>query len=67
MDTNSFEQELSNRIQTFFAGMDVTTNGHVFKQNGDVINPAHPIGLDATTASAAPCHQSLVPILALGS
>ncbi|HEX2396250.1 MAG TPA: glycosyl hydrolase family 8 [Bacteroidales bacterium] len=47
------EQELSNRIQSFFAGMGVTTYGHVFKPSGEVLNPAHRTGLAAVNATVS--------------
>lgn len=46
-------QELSNRIQSFFAGMGVTTYGHVFKPEGEVLNPMHRPGLAAANATAS--------------
>jgi len=47
------ERELSNRIQSFFAGMGVNTYGSLFKPSGEIISPSHRTGLASTTATAS--------------
>jgi oligosaccharide reducing-end xylanase len=44
------EQELSNRIQTFFAKSGIDNYGCQYTLNGTVINPQHHIGLISTNA-----------------
>lgn len=47
------QQELSNRIQSFFAGMGVSNYGHVFKPTGEVLNAAHRSGLASVNATVS--------------
>jgi oligosaccharide reducing-end xylanase len=47
------EVELSNRIQTYFASFGVKEFGHLFTQDGKVLNGQHRKGLVATAAVAS--------------
>lgn len=47
------QQDLSNRIQSFFAGMGVSSYGHLFKPAGEVINSTHRTGLAAVNATVS--------------
>ena len=47
------EQELSNRIQTFFASRGMGTYGSLFALDGKVLSPNHSSGLVATAAVAS--------------
>lgn len=50
---DSSEQELSNRIQSFFGQIGVSEYGSVYKLSGDVINTSHRIGLASSNAVAS--------------
>jgi oligosaccharide reducing-end xylanase len=50
---DSSEQELSNRIQSFFANMGVATYGHIFKPSGEVLDSMHRIGLASANATVS--------------
>jgi oligosaccharide reducing-end xylanase len=50
---DSAEQELSNRIQAFFASQGMDTYGAQYSRDGRVLNPGHATGLVSTNAVAS--------------
>jgi oligosaccharide reducing-end xylanase len=50
---DSTEQELSNRIQSFFASQGMNTYGAQYTRDGQVLNPGHSTGLMAVNAVAS--------------
>ncbi|WP_207431183.1 glycosyl hydrolase family 8 [Sabulibacter ruber] len=47
------EQELSNRIQSFFTAHGITKYGNIYTLDGKLVNPSHAAGLVSTNAVAS--------------